>query len=108
MPAISDPAVDAALDLTDVRLLTRSRNSHEAQSDDQPSVDTDPSYSLSTAFGAAMVVAGGYRLAVGVQAHAKSLTVPRWSGAERPAGGRGHGRETYSFPPVDNVFLSPP
>jgi len=83
LPAIGDPAVDAALDLTDGRLLTRSRDGAVSQPDDRLS-EASTSWSLSTVFGAAAVATGGYHLAMREADRFKGRWVPRWAGAERP------------------------
>ena len=79
----SDSVVDAAIDLTDVRLLVRSRGADAFQMGEQ-SPDTDTARSFSAVFGAALVVTGGYQAAAG------RLTGRRFalssSGAERPSG----------------------
>lgn len=83
LPPISDAVVDAALDLTDVRVLTRSRDGNASRPDDQP-VDTDSSRSFSVVFGAAVVAAGGYHLVLRKQDRSQGRSIPRWQGAERP------------------------
>jgi hypothetical protein len=52
--------IDAALELTDVRALTRSREGNKAQLDD-PLTRADTSQRLAACFAAAMVAWGGYR-----------------------------------------------
>jgi hypothetical protein len=83
LPAISDPDVDAALDLTDARLLTRSRDGEAAQPDARLN-ETTASCSLSALFGIATVATGGYHLVLRQADRFQGRWVPRWVGAERP------------------------
>lgn len=83
VPAISDPSVDAALDLTDGRVLTRSRDGEAAQAGDQVE-NANTSWSLSAIFGAAVVAAGGYNLVLRDKDRVRGRSIPRWLGAERP------------------------
>jgi hypothetical protein len=83
LPAISDPDIDAALDLTDARILTRSRDHAAARSDDH--VDQgNTHWSLSTLFGVAAVATGGYHLVLREADRFRGRWIPRWAGAERP------------------------
>jgi hypothetical protein len=88
LPAISDPNVDAALDLTDMRVLTRSRDGDDAQPDEQFS-STNTSWSFSAIFGAAAVATGGYHLVMREADRFKGRSIPRWVGAERPTRRKG-------------------
>jgi hypothetical protein len=83
LPAISDPDVDAALGLTDARLMTRSHDGETAQPDDQLSVTSTPC-NLSALFGAMTVATGGYHLVMRQADRFQGRWVPRWVGAERP------------------------
>jgi hypothetical protein len=83
LPPLSQPDVDAALGLTDARVLTRSRDGDAAQPDDGLS-SVNTSWSLSAVFGAAAVAAGGYHLAMREADRFRGRWVPRWQGAERP------------------------
>jgi hypothetical protein len=83
LPPISDPDVDAALDMTDARVLTRSRDADSAEADDQLST-TNTSWSFSAIFGAAAVASGGYHLAMREADRFRGRWVPRWAGSERP------------------------
>jgi hypothetical protein len=83
LPPLSDPDVDAALGMTDARVLTRSRDADASQRDDQFSTNT--SWSLSAIFGAATIAAGGYHLALREADRFRGRWIPRWAGAERPA-----------------------
>jgi hypothetical protein len=83
LPPISDPNVDAALDLTDARVLTRSRDGDGSQPDDHFS-NTNTSWSFSAIFGAAVVASGGYHLAIREADRFRGRWIPRWVGAERP------------------------
>ena len=83
LPPISDPNVDAALDLTDARVLTRSRDDGRSEPDDQFS-STNTSWSFSAIFGAAAVATGGYNLAMREADRFRGRWIPRWAGAERP------------------------
>jgi hypothetical protein len=83
LPPMSNPDVDAALDLTDARVLTRSRDGDASQSDDQLS-STNTSWSFSAIFGAAAVATGGYHLAMREADRFRGRWIPRWQGAERP------------------------
>ena len=88
LPPISDPNVDAALDLTDARVLTRSRDGDGSQPDDQFS-STNTSWSFSAIFGAAAVATGGYHLAMREADRFRGRWIPRWVGAERPTKRKG-------------------
>jgi hypothetical protein len=83
LPPLSDPNVDAALDLTDARVLTRSRDADSAEPDDQLS-STNTSWSFSAIFGAAAVASAGYHLAIREADRFRGRWIPRWVGAERP------------------------
>jgi hypothetical protein len=83
LPPLSDPNVDAALDLTDARILTRSRDADSAEPDDQLS-STNTSWSFSAIFGAAAVASAGYHLAIREADRFRGRWIPRWVGAERP------------------------
>jgi hypothetical protein len=83
LPPISDANIDAALDLTDARVLTQSRDGDSAQPDDQFSRE-NTSWSFSALFGAAAVVTGGYHLAMRESERFRGRAIPRWQGAERP------------------------
>ena len=83
LPPLSDPNVDAALDMTDARVLTRSRDADASQSDDQFS-SANTSWSFSAVFGAATIAAGGYHLALREADRFRGRWIPRWAGAERP------------------------
>jgi hypothetical protein len=83
LPAISDPNIDAALDLTDARVLTRSHDADATQADDQLS-SNNTSWSFSAIFGAATIAAGGYHLAMREADRFRGRWIPRWLGAERP------------------------
>ena len=77
LPPVSDPNVDAALDLTDDRLLTRSRDGEGSQADEQFS-STNTSWSFSVIFGAAAVAVGGYHLALREADRSQGRSIPRW------------------------------
>jgi hypothetical protein len=83
LPPISDPNVDAALDLTDARVLTRSRDADSSEADDQLST-ANTSWSFSAIFGAAAVASGGYHLAIREADRFRGRWIPRWAGSERP------------------------
>ena len=83
VPAISDPKVDAALDMTDSRVLTRSRDADSTDSQTE-NLSTDTSWSFSAIFGAAAIAAGGYHLAMRESDRFRGRWIPRWVGAERP------------------------
>jgi hypothetical protein len=83
LPPISDPDVDAALDMTDARVLTRSRDADFSEADDQLS-STNTSWSFSAIFGAAAVASGGYHLAIREVDRLRGRWIPRWAGSERP------------------------
>lgn len=83
VPAISDPKVDAALDLTDSRVLTRSRDADSSDTQTE-NLSTDTSWSFSAIFGAAAIAAGGYHLAMRESDRFRGRWIPRWVGAERP------------------------
>ena len=83
LPPISDPDIDAALDLSDARILTRSRDNAASRSDDN--VDQgNTHWSLSALFGAAAVATGGYHLVLRESDRLRGRWIPRWAGAERP------------------------
>jgi len=83
LPPISDPDVDAVLDLADARVLTRSSDGDAAQPDDHLA-HANTSWSFSAIFGVTALATGGYHLAMGEAARLKGRWIPRWSGAERP------------------------
>ena len=81
----SDSDIDAALDLIDLRDLTRSRDG-DAPHPDGALSRIDTSRSLSVFFGVAMVASGGYHSAMRTADRARSQghLLARRSGAERP------------------------
>jgi hypothetical protein len=83
LPPINDPNVDAALDLTDASLMTRSRDTDASQPDDQFS-SANTSWSFSAIFGAVAVATSGYHLALREADRFRGRWIPRWAGAERP------------------------
>ncbi len=83
LPAVSTPAVDTLLDLTDRGLMSHRRETLSSQADDR-SEGAGYSWNLSTVFGAAVVAAGGYHLAIREQDRSNGRWVPRWVGSERP------------------------
>ncbi len=84
LPPISDPNLDAALDLTDARVLTRSGETDASEPDDQFS-SNNTSWSFSAILGAVAVATGGYNLALREADRFRGRWIPRWAGAERPA-----------------------
>jgi hypothetical protein len=83
LPPISNPDIDAALDMTDARILTRSGDHAASRSDEQ--VDNgNTHWSLSALFGAAAVATGGYHLVLRESDRVRGRSIPRWVGAERP------------------------
>jgi len=84
LPAISDPDIDAALELTDARILTRSRDDAAPSSDDHVVDQSNTHWSLSALFGAAAVATGGYHLVLRESDRFRGRSIPRWVGAERP------------------------
>jgi hypothetical protein len=82
LPPLSDANIDAALDLTDGRVLTRTHDGQDSQTDDELSTNT--SWSFSALFGAAAIAAGGYHLAMRERDRFQGRSIPRWMGAERP------------------------
>jgi hypothetical protein len=88
LPPIIDPNVDDALDLTDSRVLTRSRDGDGAQPDDEFS-SSNTSWSFSAIFGAAAIATGGYHLVMREADRFKGRSIPRWVGAERPTKRKG-------------------
>jgi hypothetical protein len=85
LPAIINPEIDAALDLTDARVLTQSRDGDTAQPNDELSQsNTNTSWSLSAIFGAAAVATAGYHLVIREADRFRGRSIPRWVGAERP------------------------
>ncbi len=88
LPPMSDPNVDAALDLTDARVLTRSHDGDGSRPDDRFS-STNTSWSFSAIFGAAAVATGGYHLAMRESDRLRGRSIPRWQGAERPTKRKG-------------------
>jgi hypothetical protein len=83
LPAISDPDIDAALDFTDVRILTPSRDHAASRPDDQVA-HGNTHWSLSALFGIAAVATGGYHLVLRETDRFRGRSIPRWAGAERP------------------------
>jgi hypothetical protein len=83
LPAISDPDIDAALDFTDARVLTPSRDHAAARPDDQVA-QGNTHWSLSALFGIAAVATGGYHLVLRETDRFRGRSIPRWAGAERP------------------------
>jgi hypothetical protein len=83
LPPISDPNLDAALDLTDARVLTRSRETDASQPDEQFS-SANTSWSFSAIFGAVAVATSGYHLALREADRFRGRWIPRWAGSERP------------------------
>jgi len=83
LPAVSEPDVDALLDLTGRGLISKSPDDSSSQANDR-SDRADYSWNLSTVFGAAVVAAGGYHLAIRESDRSSGRGVPRWSGADRP------------------------
>jgi hypothetical protein len=84
LPPISDPDIDAALDLTDARILTRSSDDAAPRSDDNVDRGNNTHWSLSALFGAAAVATGGYHLVLRESDRLRGRSIPRWAGAERP------------------------
>jgi hypothetical protein len=83
LPAISDPDIEAALDFTDVRILTPSRD-HAAPRPDDQVAHGNTHWSLSALFGIAAVATGGYHLVLRETDRFRGRSIPRWAGAERP------------------------
>jgi hypothetical protein len=83
LPPISDPNIDAALDLTDGRVLTRTHDGDASQPDDELS-HTNTSWSFSALFGVAAIATGGYHLVMRESDRLRGRWIPRWQGAERP------------------------
>jgi hypothetical protein len=80
----SDSDIDAALDVTDARVFTRSRVGGASRPDVS---HFDSSRSLSALFGVAMIASSGYVVLHGADRYRPlGRWVPRWSGAERPRG----------------------
>jgi hypothetical protein len=63
--------------------LTRTHDGQDSQTDDELS-STNTSWSFSALFGAAVVAAGGYHLAMRERDRFQGRSIPRWMGAERP------------------------
>jgi hypothetical protein len=83
MPGLTDRDVAALFDLGEEGSRTSSDARSTAQSDNQ-STGAYYSWSLSTVFGATVVAAGGYQLAIREADRFKARWTPRWIGAERP------------------------
>ena len=83
LPAVSTPAVDTLLDLTDRGLMIHRRETLSSRADDR-SEGAGYSWNLSRVFGAAVVAAGGYHLAIREPDRSNGRWVPRWVGSERP------------------------
>ena len=83
LPPVTDPNIDDALDFTDDRVLTRSRDGDLSQSADEFS-HSNTSWSFSAIFGAAAVATGGYHLVLREADRMRGRWIPRWSGSERP------------------------
>lgn len=79
---LTDADVAALLDLGSDASQTSRADSSQAGSDDQ--AGTYYSWSLSTVFGATIVAAGGYQLAIREGDRFKARWTPRWIGSERP------------------------
>jgi hypothetical protein len=82
LPQEIDPNIEQALGLTDPR-LTQSSNSDESQRSDELT-QSNTSWSFSALFGAAVVAAGGYHLAMRDSDRTSGRWIPRSLGGERP------------------------
>jgi hypothetical protein len=82
-PGLNDRDVAALFDLGEHSSHGGAIGDAAAQSDDQPA-GAYYSWSLSTVFGATIVAAGGYQLAIREADRFKARWTPRWIGAERP------------------------
>jgi len=83
LPALSEPDVDALLDLTDRGLMSKSADNSSSRANARTD-GADYSWNLSTVFGAAVVATGGYHLAMRESDRFNGRGVPRWVGADRP------------------------
>jgi len=84
LPALSQPSVDAILDLTAGCLIRKSPDNSSSRASDR-SDRADYSWNLSTLFGATVVAAGGYHLVMRESDRFHRRAVPRWVGADRPS-----------------------
>jgi len=91
LPALSEPDVDALLDLTDRGLMSRAPDRSSSRADDR-SDGADYSWNLSTVIGAAVVATGGYHLAMRESDRFNGRWVPRWVGSDRPT------KRRFGFP----------
>ncbi|HKI18369.1 MAG TPA: hypothetical protein VKA15_10835 [Isosphaeraceae bacterium] len=83
LPALSEPDVDALLDLTDRGLMSKSPDNSSSRANARTD-GADYSWNLSTVFGAAVVATGGCHLAMRESDRFNRRGVPRWVGADRP------------------------
>jgi hypothetical protein len=83
LPPMTDLEIDAALDFTDARIFTHSRDDAPSRSDVR-TADRATQFSLSALFGVAAVTAGGYHLVLRETDRIRGRAIPRWAGAERP------------------------
>jgi hypothetical protein len=83
LPPTSEPDVEATLDLTDARVLTRSHDGDASAPNDR-FASTNTSWSFSVLFGFTVVASGGYHFAIRQADRLKGRSIPRWVGAERP------------------------
>ena len=83
LPLTHESEVDAGLDPTNARPLTRLRADKVIYADDKVAA-SDTSCSFSVVFGAVTVAMGGYNLAAREANRFKGRWIPRWVGIERP------------------------